>query len=355
MVRHASLFCQLLEFFPRHEFHNLVRDIGTERRSKGFASWDHFVAMLFCQLAQAKSLREISNGLASCLGRLSHLGVCRAPNKSTPSYANGHRSWTLFESLFYRLSDRLQFDGHVQRRLKLPGKLYSLDATVISLCLSIFDWSHYRQAKGAVKLHLVLDHDGYLPCFANITLAHRHDVPSARHFSFPAGSVVVVDRGYWSVDLFGQWLRDRVYFVTRTKSTIQLRVVEDRPVSGNVLCDQFVEFANPDTRKRYPYVLRRVVYRSPESGEQYIYITNLLGTEAQVIADVYRERWQIELFFKSLKQNLKLRCRRGWAMSNLVALLRWNLFTYRDLWAWLENPFAVPPGGPPVEQLLLEF
>jgi hypothetical protein len=220
MIRHASLFSQLLEVFPRHEFQHLIHDIGTERFSKRFSSWDHFVALLFCQLAQAKSLREICGGLASCLGKLNHLGVRQPPNKSTLSYANQHRSWTLFESLFYRLSERLQYDGHVKRRLKLPGQLYSLDATVISLCLSIFDWSRYRRTKGAVKLHLVLDHEGYLPWFAHVTPARRHDVPVARDFAFPAGSVVVVDRGYWSVDLFGQWIRDQVYFVTRAREGI---------------------------------------------------------------------------------------------------------------------------------------
>jgi hypothetical protein len=215
MVRHGSLFSQILEVFSRREFESLVRDIGTQRYSKGFSSWEHFVALLFCQLAQAKSLREISLGLAASLGKITHLGIKRAPNKSTLAYANGHRSWTLYEALFHRLHRVLKAEDQVRHRLKLPGKLYSLDATVISLCLSVFDWSHYRSAKGAVKLHLVLDHDGYLPRFATITLARKHDVPVARHLAFPSGSVVVVDRGYWSVDLFGQWLRDQVYFVTR--------------------------------------------------------------------------------------------------------------------------------------------
>ena len=193
MLRHSSLFCQLLDVFPRNEFQSLVRDIGTERHSKGFASWDHFVAMLFCQLAQAKSLREISDGLGTCLGKLSHLGISKAPCKSTLAYANKNRSWTLFETVFYRLSQRVQFNGKVAKRLKLPGKLYSLDATVITLCLAMFDWARYRSAKGAVKLHLVLDHDGYLPRFANITKGSVHDLTPTHHLKFPSGSVVVVD------------------------------------------------------------------------------------------------------------------------------------------------------------------
>ena len=262
--------------------------------------------------------------------------------------------------------------GPSAARLKLPGKLYSLDATVISLCLSVFDWSRYRSTKGAVKLHLVLDHDGYLPRFATITLARKHDVPVARHMAFPSGSVVVVDRGYWSVDLFGQWLRDQVYFVTRMKESMHFVVIESRPVEGAILADEFVEFASPKTRDRYPYVMRRIVYRDPETEKVYTYVTNQLQAPAQVIADVYKERWQIELFFKALKQNLKiktfigtsvnavmtqiwtaliamllvrylqLRSTRKWSFSNLVALMRWNLFTYRDLWAWLDDRRASP-------------
>lgn len=385
MLRHASLFSQLLRVFPRTEFQNIVRDIGTERHSKGFSSWDHFVSMLFCQLAQAKSLREISDGMACCLGKLNHLGVGKAPCKSTLAYANQKRSWTLFEAIFYHLSSRAQFNGKVHRRLKLPGKLYSLDASVISLCLSIFDWARYRSTKGAVKLHLVLDHDGYLPRFANITAGRDHDLTSAHHLKFPPGSVVAVDRGYWSVRLFANWRRDHVFFVTRYKKGYQFHLVEQRETQGNVLADQYVEFATPETKEIYPYILRRVVYRDPETDKVYIFITNQMEAPAQVIADVYKERWQIELFFKAIKQNLKiktfvgtspnavmtqiwtalivmlllrylqLKARRGWALSNLVALIRWNLFTYRDLWMWLENPFEVPPLGPPIEQLSLGF
>mgnify|MGYP001305241879 CR=1 FL=1 len=385
MVRHASLFNQLLGVFPRQEFERLVRDIGTERHSKGFSSWTHFVSLLFCQLAQASSLRDIANGLATCLGKLSHLGLREPPKRSTLSYANNHRSWMLFEALFYQLSSRLQVEPQIRRKLKLPGKLYSLDATVIPLCLAVFDWARYRSAKGAIKLHAVLDHDGYLPRFANITEACVHDLTPAYHFYFPPGSVVVVDRAYWSANLFSQWQRDRGFFVIRQKEGPRFTLLGHRPAEGNVLADQDVEMGNDYTRDRYPYVLRRIVYRDPESGDIYRFITNLHDAPAQVIADVYKERWQIEIFFKALKQNLKiktfigttpnavlsqiwtalitlllvrylkLRSQRGWCLSNLVALLRWNLFTYRDLWGWLDDPFEVPPGGPPPEQLSLGF
>jgi len=391
MVRHASLFSQILGIIPRMDFQRVVRDAGTDRYTKRFTSWDHLVSLLFCQFAQAKSLREISQGLTACLGKLNHLGVRHSPNKSTLAYANKHRDWTLFEVLFYKLARQLtaQLAGRTHHRLKLPGKLYSMDASIIPLCLSLFDWSRYQTAKGAVKLHMVLDHDGFLPCFARITLGKRHDVPIGRQFWFPPGSVVVVDRGYFSVDLFAQWIRGHVFFVTRLVANSRLTVVEDRPCEGPVLRDQFVEFAAPQTRKRYPYIMRRIEYYDEKSDRVFVYLTNQLEASALTIAEVYRQRWQIELFFKAIKQNLRiktfigtspnavscqiwtalitmllmrflqLRSRRGWALSNLVALLRLNLFTYRDLWRWLDDPFEVPPGGPPggppYEQLALRF
>lgn len=387
MVHHTSLFSQILSIIPRAHFQRLVRDIGTDVGTKRFSSWDHFVSMLFCQMAQSKSLREICHGLAASLGKLSHLGVRHTPNKSTLSYANKHREWRLFEGLFYLLSGQMAavLDRRFRHRLKLPGKLYSLDASIITLGLSIIDWGRYRSTKGAVKLHLVLDHDGYLPRFARITGSLRHDVPVARDFAFPAGSVVVVDRGYFSADLFGQWLRDQVYFVTRTVASVKLQVIEDRPCQGPVLRDQYVEFARPVTRKRYQSIMRRIEYRDPETGKLYVYLTNQLEATAETIVEVYRQRWQIELFFKAIKQNLRiktfigtsanavltqiwtaliamlllrylqLRSTRGWALSNLVALIRLNLFTYRDLWRWLDDPFSVPPQGPPPDQLSLGF
>jgi len=387
MVRHASLFGQILGIIPRVDFQRLVRDAGADRYSKRFSSWDHLVALLFCQFAQSKSLREISHGLTACLGKLNHLGVRHSPNKSTLAYANKHRDWTLFEGMFYMLSRRLtvQLAGRVRHRFKLPGKLYSLDASIIPLCLSLYDWSRYRTAKGAIKLHMVLDHDGFLPRFARVTLGKRHDVPIGRQFWFPPGSVVVVDRGYFSVDLFVQWIRGNVFFVTRLVSKSRLRVLEDRPCEGPVLRDQFVEFAAPPTRKRYPHIMRRIEYWDEESGRVFVYLTNQLEATALTIAEVYRQRWQIELFFKAIKQNLRqktfigtspnavlcqiwtalitmllmrflqLCAQRGWALSNLVSLLRLNLFTYRDLWRWLDDPFQVPPGAPPAEQLSLRF
>jgi len=180
MVRTASLFAQLLDLFPRIEFQRAVTRHRAERYAKGFGSWDQFVAMLFCQLAQAHSLREICGGLACCLGKLQHLGVRRAPNKSTLAYANEHRPWELFEMVFGQLLSKCQEQVRGAKKFRFRNKLFSLDSTVIDLCLSLFDWAKFRRTKGAVKLHLLLDHEGYLPTFALITEGRVHDVKIAQ-------------------------------------------------------------------------------------------------------------------------------------------------------------------------------
>jgi hypothetical protein len=200
-VATSSLFSQLLSLVDRNRFAKLVRETGSERRSKGFASWDHFVAMLFCQLAQAKSLREIDAGLSSCEGKLKHLGMAGAPGRSTLSYANAHRSADLFEKLFYQVLGTVSLHAP-GKKFRFKSKLYSLDSTVIELCATMFDWAKFRATKGAAKLHLLLDHDGHLPCYARITEGKVADVTVAQQLKLPKGSLLVMDRGYNDYRLF---------------------------------------------------------------------------------------------------------------------------------------------------------
>ncbi len=388
MIRHASLFSQLLAVFNRQRFHELVFRHGSERYAKRFHSWDHFIAMLFCQLAQAKSLREISGGLASCLGKLKHLGVKTSPNKSTLSYANAHRPWQLFQDLFYQTLEFCQKAApHKPKRFRFKNKLLTLDSTLISLCLSLFPWASYRRTKGAVKLHLLLDHDGYLPTFACLTDGKKHDIRIARQVSFAPGSVVAIDRGYTDYRLFDQWTRQGVFFVTRLKDNADFVVVEKRqpPVHRNIVSDETIRFSGFYAKKHCPHTLRRIVRRDPETGEQWVFLTNHLDFGASTIAAIYKDRWQIEIFFKALKQNLKIKTFVGttenalyiqiwtaliamllikflqfksrfrWSLSNLVAFLRWNLFTYRNLWEWIDSPFETLPLIPKSVQYPLPF
>jgi len=243
MIRVASIFSQILSLFPRTEFQQAVNEHHAERFAKGFSCWEQFVAMLFCQLAQAKSLREICSGLSCCLGKLQHLGVKTAPNKSTLAYANQHRSWQLYEMVFGQLLTKAQMLATGRTKFRFRNKLYSFDSTVVDLCLSMFDWAKFRRTKGAIKLHLLLDHEGYLPTFAVVSTGKVPDVKMAWALELPSGSVVVMDRGYNDFLLFGSWCEEGGWFVTRLKDNTAYRVVERRSVTQGrgVVCDQIIK------------------------------------------------------------------------------------------------------------------
>lgn len=377
MVKPTSLFSQILYEIPKTIFTQLIHKHQCEKSAKGFRSWTHFVAMLFCQLAHAKSLREICGGLKCCLGKLRHLGIPSTPKRSTLSYANQHRPWWFFRDLFYTLY------GHIstfapKKRFRFKNKLLSLDATVIDLCLSLFPWAKFRRTKGAVKLHMLLDHDGYMPTYALITEGKVHEVNVAWELQLPEESIVVMDRGYNDYELFAKWTAEKVWFVTRMKENAVYDVVRWRNVTlkGNVLSDQDIVLTGTNASDKCSYILRRVVVWDEKNLRTIELLTNHTKFSSNTIASIYKDRWQIELFWKALKQNLKIktfvgtsenalhiqiwtaliamliikflqfRSKINWSLSNLVALLRWNLFTYRDLWKWINNPFETPPLEP---------
>jgi len=384
MVRHASLFSQLLQQVPRLEFEQLVRKHGAEKGAKGFTCWTQFVAMLFCHLGHADSLREICHGLACCVGKLIHVGIGRAPRRSTLSYANAHRPAALFEDLFWHLTKRLRDrEGLGQRNTKFrfKNKLLSLDSTTISLCLTMFPWATFRRAKGGVKVHVLLDHDDYMPSYVLLTEARRHDRRAARLFSLNPGSIVAMDRAYNDYRLFADWTERGVYFVTRPKKNADYYVVEHRqvPKKGPIRADQIIRLFGPGAEKKCPHDLRRVVVWDEVNECEIVLLTNHLKFGPTTIASIYRDRWQIELFFKALKQHLKVKTFVGttenalriqiwtaliallllkwlkhlshasWSFSNLATMLRLNLFTYRDLLQWLKEPFG-PPSPPTADR-----
>lgn len=383
MNRFCSLFSQILKLFPRTEFERLVKQTGAQRHARGVTSWEQFVAMLFCQLGRAHSLREISSGLKTCEGKLAHLGIEALP-KSSLAYANAHRPWALYQQLFFALLARCQTGAapRKSKKFRFKNPLVSLDSTTIDLCLSLYDWAHYRRTKGAIKLHLVLDHEGYLPCFGVITDGKSADVTVAHTLKFEPGTVVVDDRGYDDSELFAKWTRQGVYFVTRMKVSTIFAVTAEHPVpqEGLILKDQTIQLTGIGAPIRCPYPLRRVEVWNPEKQETLVFLTNHFKFAPSTIAAIYKDRWQVELFFKALKQNLKIKTFVGtsanavktqvwtaliailllrylqlkssfaWSLSNLVALLRMNLFTHRDLWPWLNAPFGTPPDGEPMPQ-----
>ncbi len=324
MNRFCSIFSQLLQLFPRVEFQHLVMITKAERYAKGFTCWGQFVAMLFCQLGRAHSLREISGGLRSCEGKLKHLGMT-APSHSSLAYANQHRPWELYQQVFLQLFERCRVQVVGKRRFRFKNKLISMDSTTIDLCLEIFDWARFRRTKGAIKLHLLLDHDGYLPSFALITEGNVSDVRVARQFHFDPGTIVVDDRGYNDYALFGRWTTQSVYFVTRMKDNALYEVVGEKevPLNRNVLKDEMVELRGPKAIEKCPHPLRRIEVYDPETEEVLVFLTNNLKLGATTIAAIYKERWQIEIFFKALKQNLKIKTFVG-TSANAVKIQIWT-------------------------------
>lgn len=385
-VRCASLFSQILSLIDRFAFAAAVKRTGAEARTKGFTCWDQFVAMSFCQLAQAKSLREIAEGLACCEGRLQHLGLEQAPARSTLSYANRARPAALFEEVFYSVLCRCQAEapGH---RFRFKNKLLTLDSTVLELCASMFDWARFRRSKGAAKLHLLLDHDGCLPVFAHLTEGAVGDVTIAQQLILPPGSILAIDRGYIDYRLFEAWSAQKVGFVTRLKANAWYAPIETRASAqeGLIRRDELIVFQPLIAGRTITGTYRRIEVWLEDKQEVLVLLTNLLHLSAKTIAAIYKQRWQIELFFKALKQNLRIKTfvgtsanavriqiwtalitmllvkylqfksRAGWALSHLIALLRWNLFSYRDLWAWLDRPLQTPPQLPPTTQLALDL
>jgi len=380
LTRVCSIFSQILQLIPRLEFESAVRQHNAERHARGFSSWGQFIAMLFCQLGHAKSLREICGGLAASEGKLRHLGVPTAPARSTLAYANEHRPWQLQRTVFEQLLAKCQTLAAQQpgtrkkRKFRFKNPLMSLDATVIDLCAKMFDWAKFRRTKGAVKLHLLLDHDGYLPSFAVITEGKTHEVRVARQMRFAPGTILIFDRGYTDYQWFTSLTQQGVYFVTRLKENADYGVVEKRevPKGRDVRRDEVVFFYKLEQENQGVFY-RRIEFYDEEHDRVLVFVTNHLELAATTVAAIYKERWQVELFFRALKQSLRvktfvgtssnalktqlwtaliamllvkylqLRSTFGWSLSNLVALLRQQLFVYRDLWAWIDDPFQPPP------------
>jgi hypothetical protein len=320
------------------------------------------------------------------MGKLVHLGLRQAPTRSTLAYANTHRPWQLYQTVFEDLLQSCQeLAALKKRRFRFKHPLRSLDTSIIELCVQVFDWARFQRTKGAVKLHLQLDHQGCLPCWALVTDGDTNDVRIAQRLEFAPGTIVVMDRGYLDYALYEKWTQCGVYFVTRSRTNMLYKVLERRGVvrRGNVTNDETIKLTSEHARERCTSHLRRVVVWDDERQRELVFLTNIFHLAASTIGTIYKDRWQIELFFKALKQNLKIKTFVGtsenavkvqiwtaliamlllkflllkstwaWSLSNLAAMLRFNLLSYRDLWAWLNAPFDVPIVIAQGEQLML--
>lgn len=377
----VTLFSQIISKLDRIGFGKLVKERQTDKHQKGYNSWTHLVSMLFCQFAKSQSVRDISNGLRSATGNLNHLGINKAPSKSTISYQNKHRDWELFREYYYYLLKRLgQQAAFKQVKFKIKSKIFLLDSTTVSLCLSLFDWAKYKTAKGAVKLHTLLGYDGNLPAYVNITDGKTADNKGAYDIPLLKGSVIVADRYYNDFSLLNVWDSKGVFFVIRHKENLQYIVIKENILPENrhphVLKDEIIEFKTKGSKEKYPKRLRRVVVWDEVNQQLIELITNQKSWTANTISELYKSRWQVEIFFREIKQllhiksfigttenavmiqiwtalitililkALKAMAKFGWHLSNLVAFIRLNLFVKIDLQQWLDKPFQEPKEPP---------
>jgi Transposase DDE domain/Domain of unknown function (DUF4372) len=385
MERVSSIFGQILRFFPRTVFDAAVRQHQGDKHAKGMTCWGQFIALMFCHLGGAGSLREIIGGLAASEGKLRHLGVERAPVRSTLAYANQHRPWQLYRTVFEKLVEVCQLEARDKhRKFRFKHRLLTLDSTVIPVCVAMFEWARYVKTKGAVKVHTVLDNRSILPQYAVITDGKTADIQVARGLKFEAGTIVVMDRGYEDHDWWRKLTAAEVFFVSRLKDSTNYGIVEERAKPADPILRDEVIMLTSEPESDQPMLLRRIEVWLEDKHESMVFVSNHLRLAASTIAAIYRDRWQIELFFKAIKQSLRIKAFIGtsenavqiqiwtalvamvllrylqlrstwkWSLSNLVALLRYQLFVYRDLWNWINQPFRSPVDGDD-PQLTLAF
>ena len=367
MAHNNTVFSQLLRLISRHEFETLAKQHHSGRSFRTASRWSQFVTLSLAQLTGRNSLRDIIENMSAQAHRLYHLGSAKL-SRSNLSRMNEDKPYALYEALFGRLLTRCQSKAPTHSfRFKNP--LYSLDASTIDLCLSVFPWATFRSTKGAVKLHVGLNHDGYLPEFVTITDGKQADITIGRTLNFPKGSIVAIDKGYNDYGWYKQLTDKDIFFVTRLKSNALYRVIHRAlvPKDKGLTCDQTIEFTGARTSKKCPIQLRRIGYKDVVTGKRYTFLTNNFKLSARTIADIYKARWQVELFFKWIKQNLKIKSFIGtsknavmtqiWialcvylllaflkfqskltkSMQQLLRLLQLNLFEKRDLMALLRG------------------
>lgn len=382
MAHCNTIFAQFLKLIPRHEFETLAKAHHCGRSFRKTSRWSQFVALTMGQLSGRVSLRDLIDNLSAQSHRIYHLG-CTPLSRSNLSRINETKPYELYEALFGRLLQRCQKVAP-RHGFRFKNPLYSLDASTIDLCLSVFPWARFRQAKGAIKLHVGLNHQGYLPEFVTITDGRKHDITVGRVLQFPKGSLVAVDKAYNDYSWYKQLTDKGIFFVTRIKTNAKYRVVSHQRVLRNkgITSDQQIQLTTSKAAATYPQPLRRVGYRDPQSGKHYFFLTNNFKLSAKTIADIYKARWQVELFFKWIKQNLKIKSfigtsknavltqiwialcvylllafmkfgsRLGASLQQMIRLLQLNLFEKRDLMALLRGD---PPIRPPpnLNQLVL--
>jgi hypothetical protein len=364
VAHNNTILSQLLSLIPRHVFTQAEREHPTTRKTRTFSRWNQFVCLSFIHLAARHSMRDGLRNLAVNARKLYHLGA-KPVARSTFSDANNTRSAEFFQSLFGAVYKQCQAISPVHR-FRFKNKLFSLDASTVKLCLEQFPWASFREKRGGIKLHALLDHDGHIPAFLKITDARQHESKVAQALTLPKGSIVVFDRGYVCYRWFAALMDADIFFVTRQKRNMSYKVLKRKPANKNqgVTSDQIIQVM----QRGKPLKLRRVGYRDPETRKHYVFLTNHFTLSARTLAEIYKERWQIEIFFRLIKQNLKIKrfvgtsknavltqiyvamimyllvaflkfkSKIGWSLQEMIQLLQLNVFKRIDLESFFKPP-----------------
>jgi len=368
MAYNSSVLSQLLKMLPRHEFEKQANQCDGKRRSDALSRWSQFVALTMGQLGGRQSLRDIEATMRSQTQHRYHLGS-QSISKSALGRANEQLDYRFYEGVFQSLYQRCTSNRR-SHGFRFKHKLFSLDASLIDVSMKVFPWANFGRKKSAFKLHLGLDHDGLIPAFACVTQGKVSDMEQARQLALPKGSVVVFDKGYNCYRWHNSLTKKGIFFVSRIRGNAKYRVLERHAVNGcsGITSDQTIEYTalRKDGDKLKP--IRRIGYRDPETGKHYIFISNQFSWSAKTIADIYKQRWQVELFFKWIKQNLKIKAFLGntenavmtqimaalcvylllaflkfqskidKSLQQIIRLLQLNLFTRRSLLDLLQPP-----------------
>lgn len=399
-MKNRHIFSQIVQLIDWDEFSRHVEAYKGDFAAKGITCKSQFIMMLFAQFAGTDSLREICQGMAMQGGNLNHMGIEKIPKRTSLAYANQNRDWRIYRDMFQSLVSKHRPQLKEKNKPgKYTGKLFSIDSTTIDLCLTLFPWAKFHHKKGAIKIHTVLDHDGLLPVFADVTHGRVHDLKAMQTTlldskRFPEHSIVAMDRAYVDYELFGKLTDKNVWMVTRQKENAVFKVIEsyEVPKGRNIISDEMIQLTSAKG-ELCGYYMRRVVVWDERNQKPIKLLCNNLKFGASTIAGIYKERWQIELFFKQLKQNLKIKsfvgtsenavktqvyialcavvllrhlksisdskrikCKQvSFSFSNMVTMLRISLFRVMNLGEWLLNPFLKTPKSSLIYQMNLRL
>lgn len=338
MYNPTTILHKLLEEIPRFQFETIVSDYKADKYSKSFTTWNQFVALLTAQAKGWNSLREVTTGFSVHKHKLYHLGFTGNINKSTLARVNKNRNACIYEKFFYRLQEHLRPKLSKKKfDFKLSKILQIVDSTTVELSISLFDWARFRYNKGALKIHTTFNLTDQIPEFINITDGTVGDINGINFHRFK-DCILVFDRGYNSFDWFEVFDDNRVTFVSRAKRNYSFEFMGQhlKPTGEGILKDEVVSLKNPTSKETYPKRLRLVTYADPETGEIYRYLTNNFRYSAEVIVYIYKKRWEIELFFKWIKQNLKIKTFLG-TSENAVKTQIWVAMIYYLLLRYIKG------------------